>query len=53
MIADIFRDRVQTRATLVVEKPGDVESVWKNLKGCLIEEAVEVCEKTKGIRILT
>ena len=30
--AGIFRERVQTRAALVVEEPGNVESVWKNFK---------------------
>ena len=41
MTAGIFRDKVQTRDALVVEEPGDVGSVLKNLKECLIEEAVE------------
>ena len=40
--AGIFKERVQTRVSLVVEKPADVEDVFKNFKECLIEEAVEV-----------
>ena len=27
-----------------------VEDVWKNFKECLIEEAVEVCGETRGMR---
>ena len=42
----IFRERVQAKAALVVD--GDVESVWKNFKECLIEEDVEVCGETQG-----
>ena len=48
--AGIFKERVQTRAALVVEKPAGVEDVWKTFEECLIEEAVEVCGKTRGMR---
>ena len=44
--AGIFKERVQTRAALVVKKPTSIEEVWRNFKECLIEEAVEVCGKT-------
>ena len=48
--AGIFKERVQTRAALVVEKPAGVEDVWKNFKECLIEDSVEVCGETRGMR---
>ena len=48
--AGISKKRVQTRAALVVEKPVDVKEVWKNFKECLIEEAIEVCGETRGMR---
>ena len=47
--AGIFTERVQARAALLVDKPVDVESVWKNFKASLIEEAVGVCGETQGI----
>ena len=52
--ADIFRERVQAKAALFVDELGAVESHWNSFKECLIEgaveEAVEVCGETKGIR---
>ena len=45
----IFEKRVQSRAALV-EKPTGVEEVWRNLKECLMEEAIEVCGETRGVR---
>ena len=41
----IFSKRVQARAVLVKDEPADVEKVWKDLKGCFLEEAVDVCGK--------
>ena len=38
----IFSERVQVRAVPMREEPGDVEKVWKDLKDCFIEEAVDV-----------
>ena len=38
----IFSERVQTRAVLVRDEPGDVEKVWKDMKDCFLEEAVDV-----------
>ena len=48
--AGIFKERVQTRAALVVEKPTGAEEVWRNFKECLTEEAIEVCGETRGMR---
>ena len=48
--AGIFKERVQTRAALVVEKPTGVIYVWKNFKECVIKEAVEVCWEIRGMR---
>ena len=48
--AGIFKEQVQTRAALVVEKPAGVKDVWKNFKECLVKEAVAVCGKTRGMR---
>ena len=31
------------------DEPGDVEKVWKDLKDCFIEEAVDVFGETRGI----
>ena len=31
------------------KESGDVEKVWKDLKECFLEEAVDVCGKTRGI----
>ena len=45
----IFSERVQARAVLVRDEPGDVEKVWKYLKECFLEEAVDVCGETPGI----
>ena len=45
----IFSERVQARAALIRKEPGDVEKVWKDLKDCFLEEAVDVCEETRGI----
>ena len=45
----IFRERVQARAVLVRNEPGDVEKVWKDLKDCFLEEAVDVCGEILGI----
>ena len=49
-VTGIFKERVQTRAALIVEKPAGVEDVWKNFKECLIEEAIKVCGETRGMR---
>ena len=40
---------MQARAALKMDEPGDVEGVWKGLRECLLEEAVEVCGETKGL----
>ena len=45
----IFSKRVQARAALKRKEPGDVEKVWKDLKDCFLEEAVDVCGETRGI----
>ena len=45
----IFSERVRARAVLVRDEPGDVEKVWKDLKDCFLEEAVDVCGETRGI----
>ena len=45
----IFCERVQARATLMRKEPGDVEKVWKDLKACFLEEAVDVCGETRGV----
>ena len=34
---------MQARAALFADIPGNVKSVWKNFKECLIEEAVVAC----------
>ena len=47
--AGIFEEQVQSRAALV-EKPTGVEEVWRNFKECLMEEAIEVCGETRGMR---
>ena len=39
----IFSERVQARAVLMRQEPGDVEMVWKDLKDCFREKAVDVC----------
>ena len=44
-----FSERVQERAALIRKEPGDVEKVWKDLKDCFLEEAVDVCGETRGI----
>ena len=46
----IFKERVQARAALMLDGLGDVEMVWNDLKGCLMEEAIAVCGETKGIK---
>ena len=45
----IFRLKVQTRAAKSVGKPRDAEGVWKDLKECMLSEAISVCGETKGI----
>ena len=45
----IFCERVQARAALMRKEPGDVEKVWKDLKDCFLEEAVDVCGETRGV----
>ena len=45
----VFRERVQTRAAERIEKPGDVGGFWKDLKECLLNEAVSFCEEKNGI----
>ena len=55
--AGIFKERVQARAALMVEKPAGVEEAWKNFKECLIEEAIEVWgnagdEKAQGVLVV-
>ena len=32
-----------------VDKPRDAEGVWKDLKECILSEAISVCGETKGI----
>ena len=44
----IFSERVQARAVLVRDESGDVEKVWKDMKDCFLEEAVDVCGETRG-----
>ena len=44
-----IRKRMQTRAVLVREGSVGVEKVWKDLKECILEEAVVVCGETRGI----
>ena len=31
------------------DESGDVEKVWKDMKDCFLEEAVDVCGETRGI----
>ena len=38
----IFRQRVQARVAMSVGKPRDAEGVWKDLKECMLSEAVSV-----------
>ena len=45
----IFSKRVRARAVLVRDESGDVEKVWKDMKDCFLEEAVDVCGETQGI----
>ena len=45
----IFRQRVQARVAMSVGKPRDAEGVWKDLKECMLSEAISVCGETKGI----
>ena len=45
----IFRQRVQARVAMQVDKPRDAEGVWKDLKECILSKAISVCSKTKGI----
>ena len=45
----IFRQRVQARVAMQVDKPRDAEGVWKDLKECILSEAISVCGETKGI----
>ena len=45
----IFRQRVQTRVAMSVGKPRVAEGVWKDLKECMLSEAISVCGETKGI----
>ena len=32
-----------------VGKPRDAEDLWKDLKECMLSEAISVCSETKGI----
>ena len=32
-----------------VDKPRDAEGMWKDLKECILSEAISVCGETKGI----
>ena len=45
----IFRQRVQARVAMSVGKPRDAEGVWKEMKECMLSEAISVCGETKGI----
>ena len=45
----IFRQRVQARVAMSVGKPKDAEGVWKDLKECMLSNAVGVCRETKGV----
>ena len=45
----IFRQRVQARVAMSVGKPRDAEGVWKDMKECMLSEAIGVCGETKGI----
>ena len=45
----IFRQRVQARVAMQVDKPRDAEGVWKDLKKCILSEAISVCGETKGM----
>ena len=45
----IFRQKVQARVAMSVGKPRDAEGVWKDLKECMLSEAIGVCGETKGI----
>ena len=45
----IFTERVQARAVLKRDEPGEVEKVWKDLKDCFLEESVDVCGDTRGV----
>ena len=38
----IFSERVQARAALIRNEPGDIEKIWKDLKNCFLEEAASV-----------
>ena len=40
---------LRTTLTSVLDEPGDVEKVWKDMKDCFLEEAVDVCGETRGI----
>ena len=44
----VFNERVQVRADLLRKEPGDVDKVWRDMKACLLEEAVEVCGETRA-----
>ena len=39
----IFRQRVQARVAMSVGKPRDAEGVWRDLKECMLSEAISVC----------
>ena len=43
----IFSEKVQARAVMMRKEPRDVEKVWKDLKDCFLEEAVDVCGEMK------
>ena len=40
---------MQARVAMQVDKPRDAEGVWKDLKECILSEAISVCGETKGI----
>ena len=44
----IFRQRVQARVTMSVGKNRDAEGVRKDLKECMLSEAVGVCGRDEG-----
>ena len=42
-------ERCRQEVAMSVGKPRDAEGVWKDLKKCMLSEAVRVCGETKGI----
>ena len=43
-----FRDKVQEKYDAGFNMVTSADDLWKELKGCLLERADEVCGRTKG-----